>query len=208
MSSEQPLYASLFHSLDLCAALLPEAAKCPDRPTPCADFTVAGLTGHMYAVVLRLIALGEGKPAVGYLPPVHTDDVVAAWATARTDVEKLWSNLAPHTTLVVPWGKTPAQAGAAAYTSEFIQHGWDLAKATGQPFSPADALVEYAFEALRGMLPVADRDQMWADIAAKMPAGVPWEPPCANAVPIADDAPVLDRFIAWSGRNPRWSPAA
>lgn len=208
MSPEQTQYASLFHALDLCAALLPEAVKHPDRPTPCDDFTVAGLTGHMYAVVLRLTELGEGKTAEGYLPPASTDDLVGSWNSAQRSAHKLWAELAPETTIVVPWGESSAGAAAGVYTSEFVQHGWDLAVATGQSFAPADALVEYSFEALKGMIPVANRDEMWAEIAAQVPPGVPWEPPCANAVPIADDAPVLDRLIAWSGRDPQWAPSS
>mgnify|MGYP000535288204 CR=1 FL=1 len=35
-----------------------------------------------------------------------------------------------------------------------------------------------------------------------MSQGVPWSPPFANAVPVPDDAPLIDRLAGWNGRRP------
>ena len=46
---------------------------------------------------------------------------------------------------------------------------------------------------MRGKLPAAER-----------PPGVPF----ADAVPVPDDAPVIDRLVAWQGRDPHWRPGS
>lgn len=37
---------------------------------------------------------------------------------------------------------------------------------------------------------------------AERPPGIPF----ADAVPVPDDAPAVDRLVAWQGRDPRWRP--
>jgi uncharacterized protein (TIGR03086 family) len=69
--------------------------------------------------------------------------------------------------------------------TEVVIHGWDLARATGQPYDVdpdiAEAVLAYV-----------------AQVAAQGPV----EGLFGAAVPVADDAPVLDRIIALSGRDP------
>jgi hypothetical protein len=36
----------------------------------------------------------------------------------------------------------------------------------------------------------------------------PPEIPFADAVPVPEDAPAIDRLVAWQGRDPHWRPAA
>lgn len=74
---------------------------------------------------------------------------------------------------------------------ELVVHGWDIAVATGQAFSPHPTVVEAA----HGFV---------APITAANPAGVPGL--FDAAVPVAPDAPLLDRLIALTGREPTWAP--
>src|SRR6185369_2767517 len=65
---------------------------------------------------------------------------------------------------------------------EAVAHGWDLARATGQPTPYPDDAVEAALQAGRGML------------EPKYRGG---DKPFGEEVDVPDSAPVLDRFVAF-----------
>ena len=45
-------------------------------------------------------------------------------------------------------------------------------------------------------------DDFSAGLDRRVPEGVPVEVPFANAVDVSDDAPLIDRLVAWNGRQP------
>jgi uncharacterized protein (TIGR03086 family) len=86
----------------------------------------------------------------------------------------------------------PASDVALVTLDELLVHAWDLARATGQPYEPEPA-----------------------DVVAIMPfleqfgseQGVPGL--FGPAVPVPADAPLFDRALGLSGRDPAWrAPAA
>jgi uncharacterized protein (TIGR03086 family) len=85
----------------------------------------------------------------------------------------------------------PAAGIAVVSLDELVLHGWDLARATGQAYDADLASVQ----ACLGFVEAAAR-----------PEGVPglFGPP----IPVPQDAPVLDRLVGLSGRDPAWTPAA
>jgi uncharacterized protein (TIGR03086 family) len=70
---------------------------------------------------------------------------------------------------------------------EYLTHGWDLAIATGQPVPYADEEAAAALERAQGTLPPQYRG-----------AGQPF----GDIVEVPDDAPAIDRFVGFLGRNP------
>jgi uncharacterized protein (TIGR03086 family) len=80
--------------------------------------------------------------------------------------------------------KTPAADVGALIIAELVLHGWDLAAATWQDYVVSDRAVEANAELFRQYKGFAD------------------------PVPTAADAPILDRVLALSGRNPAWAPSA
>ena len=76
-------------------------------------------------------------------------------------------------------------------TAEVVAHGWDLARATGRPWQPPAALCDQARSAMTGML---------------LPEYRGPDKPFGTEVTVADDAPPLERLLAFSGRNPAWTP--
>jgi uncharacterized protein (TIGR03086 family) len=70
--------------------------------------------------------------------------------------------------------------------NELLIHGWDLARATGQPADLPEDLAEGALSMWRTRL--ADRPR----------EGMPFAAP----QPVADDAPAIDRLAAYLGRQP------
>src|SRR6202043_4214242 len=70
--------------------------------------------------------------------------------------------------------------------NELLIHGWDLARAIGQPDGLPEDLAEGALTLWQTRLAGRPREGM--------PFGVP--------EPVADDAPAIDRLAAFLGRKP------
>lgn len=86
----------------------------------------------------------------------------------------------------------PGAVAALVALDEVVVHGWDLARATGRPFAPDPALLE----ALHGFVAQfcgpgteAEREGLFGP-----------------EVPVPADAPLLDRVIGMTGRDPAWTP--
>jgi hypothetical protein len=87
-----------------------------------------------------------------------------------------------------------------SYFSELTVHTWDLATATGQQPDWDDTVVAAALGA-RPIIPAENRRALFEQISNEMgldEVAVPF----AEAVPIPDDAPAIDRLVAWNGRDP------
>jgi uncharacterized protein (TIGR03086 family) len=179
---------------DVIAAVSP--AQLPDQ-TPCSEYDVRALLGHLVAVLRRVTAVASGVPASA-TPRVLTDVPDDGWgAAARASLDEVETAWADDAVLAremeLPFGTLPGAAALVAYTGEISTHTWDVAIATGQSPAWDELVLTDALTALRGKLPTAER-----------PAGVPF----ADAVPVPDDAPVIDRLVAWQGRDPHWRPGS
>ena len=65
-----------------------------------------------------------------------------------------------------------------------------------------DRAVAAAWRGITAHLPAADRSQEWEAAKAFLPPDYPWADPFANAVEADEDAPLIDRLVAWNGRTP------
>lgn len=168
------------------------------RPTPCTEFDVRALLGHMLTVFRRSTALALGTDPLA-MPQVVTGVADDAWATTfATDLTATLSAWADDTVLDtqmhLPWADLPGRSLLPQYTSEVTVHTWDLAQAIGVPVTWDPGVVEDSLIASARMLPPGDRT------GATLPNGVPI--PFATAVEVAADASALTRLIAWYGRDP------
>jgi len=120
-------------------------------------------------------------------------------------VQAAWTDDAVLDRIVVlPWSQLPAGETLCGYTNEVTVHTWDLAVATGQRPAWDPQVVSVALAAIQGILPAADRAAILAAAAAAVPEplrGFP--PPFAEAIEVAPTAPVIDRLVAWNGRDPQ-----
>ncbi|MFC4943438.1 TIGR03086 family metal-binding protein [Pseudonocardia sp. GCM10023141] len=159
-----------------------------DDPTPCSEFDVRALLGHLLATVDRARIAGEGGSVLA-APSVITDVADEDWATAHgTATEKLWSIWGDDALLdrmmVLPWGTVPGRAAVWGYLNETLVHGWDLAVAVGSdPEADAD-LAAAALAAVTRFLPAE-------------PRGGPV--PFAAVVESAAGAGPTERLANWSG---------
>ncbi|AXB48687.1 TIGR03086 family protein [Amycolatopsis albispora] len=154
-------------------------------PTPCADYTVADLIAHVDEVTQGFAAMGrgeeEGEPVTGLENGwrVRLARQLAALRRAWSDPVE-WQGVAGTAGLELPkrtWGRIAL--------TELMVHGWDLAKATGQPFDPPSGTLRACLDHVAEFVPRAPLPELW---------GLPVEVP-------ADAAP-LDRIVAITGRVP------
>lgn len=176
-----------------------------DDPTPC-GMTVRDLQEHLVMVLRRVACAGRGEPVHAWpadAADVADDGFATAWREAAHDVQAAWRDdalLSRPTEL--PWGTFVGADVLGIYTNEVIVHTWDLAQATGQSPEWDPTVVAAADAAIRIQLPTGDRTAMWEEAKKYLPEGMVWEEPFANAVEVADDAPAIDKLVAWNGRRP------
>jgi uncharacterized protein (TIGR03086 family) len=178
----------------------------PDQfaaPTPCAEMDVRTMLGHLIGVLDRIAALGNGDDPFSVIEsPAPGDDWSGEWTRSGRRAADAWSDDARlQRPMALPWIQGSGAEILTSYFSELTVHTWDLAVATGQQPRWDDAVVTAALEA-RAILPAENRRAVFEEISAAMgldEVAVPF----AEAVPVGNDAPAIDRLVAWNGRDPR-----
>jgi uncharacterized protein (TIGR03086 family) len=170
-------------------------------PTPCPGRTVADLLDHIegFSIGFAAAAAKTSLDAPPRAPrsadgsrlgddwreriPQRLDGLARAW---REDAA--WTGM----TRAAAVDLTGADAGLFAL-DEVVVHDWDVATATGQPFTCPSELLEALFRFLSGFV-------------GANPNGVPglFGPP----VSVPDSADLLDQVVGLTGRDPAWRPAA
>jgi uncharacterized protein (TIGR03086 family) len=174
------------------------------NPTPCDGMDVRALLDHLVVVLRRVAALGRGEDPFGapVMAPVE-GDAGRAWLAAASDVQEAWADDAVlGRTMRLPWAETSGAAMLVSYLNEVTVHTWDLATATGQRPAWDPQIVGLAFDGIR-FLPGENRAAVFDAMRDSMPAEHRnFADPFADAVPVPDDAPLIDRLVAWNGRRP------
>lgn len=162
-------------------------------PTPCTDYDVAALLDHVVGFVGGLTAAARGE-AGAPPPPGDGASLDPAWRSklpaALAGLAAAWREPgALDRTLEVGGIEMPARAAFLVANEELVIHGWDLATATGQPFSATDADLEVVGSFFERFGP----EQRGGGYAP--------------GVDDAGDGSELDRLVATSGRQPGWTAA-
>ncbi len=177
-----------------------------DDATPCDEFTVRELVGHMIGAVQRIADAGVGRSpfdAPRLVAGLADHKWQAAFDAQAAAAEQVWSDDTVLTAdLNLGFAVLPGFVSLMIYANELTVHTWDLARATGQrPNWDADVL-EMAYGVMQQALPAEGRAERFAAAAASVPAGQPFDVPFRPAVVVADDAPMIDRLVAFNGRQP------
>jgi uncharacterized protein (TIGR03086 family) len=122
---------------------------------------------------------GPGRGRHGQDPPAAYAEASAAALTAASAGDTLTR---VHTT---PLGDMPGPALAGFTTLDILVHGWDLAQATGQPAALDDTLAAHVLAFAEQAITPGSR-----------------APRIGPAVPVAADAPLTNRLVAFLGRQP------
>lgn len=182
----------------------------PDQladPTPCTEYDVRMLAGHLVAVLQRVANVGAGGDPFAspeFTTGVADDEWVAAYDVFAAEMERVWSDDAVLGRLcTLPWAQLPGFVTLSIYVNEVTVHTWDLATATNQNPAWDESVLELAFAAMQQGLPAMGRKESFAAVRASIPAEHRVEgDPFAEAVTVTDDAPLIDRLVAWNGRRP------
>lgn len=168
-------------------------------PTPCADFDVRSLLGHLGIVHEKLVGLArdlvDPYDAAAWNQETfekvtrervdgHTAAEIAAGFRAQAAAARtLWTAGRLHSPMTLSWGPArPGREVLSVYLMEAVAHGWDLATAIGQDAeAPAEA-AEAALDAARRELPEDG------------PRGMEhWVPFDARVAPAPDAGPKIGR---------------
>ncbi|MEW2073501.1 TIGR03086 family metal-binding protein [Streptomyces sp. NPDC012403] len=168
--------------------------------TPCPRYAVRNMLGHLLGLAVAFRDAGRKDLGVttDTSPDAAVPDIGPGW---REELPKVLDELVETWRDPAAWTGTtraggvdlPGEIAGAVVTDELVIHGWDLARATGQAYAPDPV----ALEATHTFLLAA---------AAEDPdrTGGIFGP----VVPVPPDAPLLDRTIGLSGRDPGWTRPA
>ncbi|MEU3825312.1 TIGR03086 family metal-binding protein [Streptomyces sp. NPDC029080] len=165
--------------------------------TPCPGCSVRDLLGHLLglSVAFRDAARKELGPTTDTRPDSASWDLDPGWRerlpAALDELAAAWRDPAAWTGDTRAGGvDLPGAVAGAVVADELVIHGWDLARATGQDYTPDPA----ALTAAHGFLLAAAEDPDRGD------------GPFGPVVAVPAGAPLLDRAVGLSGRDPGWRP--
>jgi uncharacterized protein (TIGR03086 family) len=182
------LESALAKESALVAAVRPEQLG---DPTPCPEYDVRALLDHVVGW-LRQFAAGANERTPSEDPTTYTtDDHAGAFTAAADDLVAGWRSGGVDRNVTFASREMPGQVVLGMTLMEYVTHGCDLAIATGQEVPFSDEELETALGHARRNL--AD-DSRRGDFFGP-------------AVPVADDAPLLERYLGFLGRQPQGASA-
>lgn len=156
-----------------------------DDPSPCAGWSARDVLGHNIGMCNMIAGFTEG---VGATAPVETPptDPQAQWAACRDAVmEALDTEGALQVKTQTPWGNLTVDRFIGIVAVDPLTHTFDLARATGQDIVLDEDIAAAGYTQLKA-----------AGDAVR--EGGRFEP----AADVADNASVVDKFVAMTGRRP------
>ena len=168
-------------TLAVCQLVLRGVAEADyGRATVCPEFSVAGLAEHMIGSVTFV-----GSAAGAEFPPTAATSLEARVAAAAQPALEAWNARGLEGTVKLGPHEMPAASALGILSIEFGVHAWDFAQATGQQVTVPEGLAAFVL-----------------DVAGKIiTPEIRSSGSFADAVPAGPDADVMDRLIAFTGRN-------
>ncbi|MBX7430979.1 TIGR03086 family protein [Mycobacterium sp. Y57] len=162
------------------------------RPTPCREMDAAALVTHLGGLASAFTA--AARKEFGELtdtPPVPGASLDDDW---RSDYPRRLVGLAAAWLDSAAWERMtraggidfPAEVGGLIALTEVVVHGWDLARAVGLPYRVDEDLLGLILPHVAAF--------------AENPVEGLFDAP----VVVPGDAPLLDRVVAMTGREPGW----
>ncbi len=161
-----------------------------DSPTPCQSWTVAQLIDHVVGGLYFFTTVANGDPPAGRGDSKYADgDFLAAFDEGSASCLAAFSAPgAMEKIMHLPFGDMPGAAFAGMAATDTFTHGWDLARATGQPTDLNPALASELLEGSKRAIQPAFRG---AD--GKAPFGLEQQAPAGGSS--------ADRLAAFLGRT-------
>jgi uncharacterized protein (TIGR03086 family) len=161
------------------------------RPTPCSEFDVAALRDHIVGWSQQFAA-GSAERTVDLDPSSYRagDDAPEVFRDAASEMVQGWRDHGLDREVRLSAGASPGPMVFNMTMMEYLTHGWDLATATGQPVPFTEDEAADALARAEATL----RDEYRGDVFAPR-------------VEVPADAPAIDRFVGFMGRDPNFRPS-
>jgi uncharacterized protein (TIGR03086 family) len=160
------------------------------NPTPCSEYTVGDLLDHISGFAVGITAAGR-KDERGMNPPApgSAANLGGDWRTRipaeLRELATTWDDPAAYEGMTGGPLDMPGEMAATVGVEELCIHGWDLARAIGEPF-----------EATTPELDVVDH---FFSLFGDQPRGEAYAPAVETS-----SADRLTKALAFSGRDPGW----
>lgn len=152
------------------------------RRTPCSEFDVSDLTGHL----LNSISALGGMVGAEIPAREEGDSVERQVVAAARPALDAWHRHGLDGSVPFGSGEMPANSACAILSIEFLVHAWDYATAVGHDVDAPEPLSEYVLGLARQIIRPELRQQAGFDDPVDVPA----------------DAGALEQLVAFTGRNP------
>jgi uncharacterized protein (TIGR03086 family) len=170
-----------------------------DAPTPCPAYTLGDLVEHVggAASAFTGAAVKDLGDATSQGPSGDASRLGDDWRTRiPRDLAALadaWRDPDAWTGMTKAGGvDLPGEVAGLVALDEIVVHGWDVARATGQAYDCDTPSLE-AVNAFVSQFSEPGQEEARAGLFGPV-------------VEVPDDAPLLDRVIGLTGRDPAWSP--
>ena len=189
MSTQLDLEPAARRLADLVVAVPDDALG---RPTPCERYSVGDLLDHIGGFAIAFAAAARKTPLDGAASG-DASRLTADWRERITrdliTTAEAWRDPDAWTGMTAAGGvDLPGEVAGVVALDELVIHGWDLAKATGQP----------------GRYEGPGLDAVYGAVGQFRSAGV--EGIFGPAVEVPETAPLFDRILGLAGRDPAWEP--
>lgn len=165
-------------------------------PSPCVATSLGDLLDHVDGLSVAFAAAATKTPLPGGSqgPSADASRLGGDWrpriAERLETLALAWRNEGAWTGMTQAGGQDlPAELAGVIALNEVVVHGWDIAVASGQTFSCEPQLIDAAYTFVQ-------------PTAAQSPQGTPGL--FGPVVPVPDDAPLIDRLLGLTGRDPAW----
>jgi uncharacterized protein (TIGR03086 family) len=159
--------------------------------TPCDEFDLRELINHTVVSTQFFAEAANGNAGTFDMKTYGTDvlgkDFKGAFERAASDLRSSTKDPAVlKETLPMPWGDSKGEQIVAITLIEEVQHGWDIARASGQQPTYDKKISELAFELAQKNMPPDEK---------RTPDSFGPSKPCP------DGAPAVDQLAAFLGRT-------
>jgi uncharacterized protein (TIGR03086 family) len=167
-------------------------------PTPCLEYTLGDLVDHIRRLTIAFTAAARKDTAdmTTGRAPGDAQSLGDDWRTRiprdLSALAEAWQEPAAWTGMTRAGGiDLPGELAGIIALDELVVHGWDVARASGQDYDQdRDSL-----EAVYGFV------KQFSSAGEEAREGM-----FGPEVVVPDDAPLLDRLLGLTGRDPAWSP--
>jgi len=168
------------------------------RPTPCPAYTLGDLLDHVGGLSLAFTSAATKATgdASSQGPSGDASRLGDDWRTRiprdLTALAEAWREPAAWTGMTQAGGvELPGEVAGVIALDEVVIHGWDVARASGQAYDSDPRSLEVVHDFVA---------QFSGPGQEEARAGL-----FGPVVEVPDDAPLLDRVIGLTGRDPAWS---